>query len=356
MSKRGLSDVVVAILIILVVMAAVAIIWKYVLPLVQKASVLDSQAYTTKLSVRADSVAYDPNTDSVSLNVARDAGEGDLVGFMVGLTDQEGNVKTFRQNFSLGEYEARKVQLNFTDPLIYDVYFITITPIFRQNGTTTDLYGIPIEQPIANKTPYQFPSSIIAHWKFDDSLCIDYVSGLNCTPNGNVVYDSNLKKVGAGSTRLGGTTSDYYEAVNDAAFTTNLFTIVAWVNPRSLPTNGFSKIVDRSDTSTGFTLGYDGATATWQLITKTTGNQNTVSIPATKNLNTWEFIAASYSSDKSIIYYNSSSNSFNNLVQMTFPTNPLRIGSGFDGNVDEVMFFNRVLTPTEIDKIRNKYR
>jgi hypothetical protein len=354
MSRKGLSDVIVTILIILISMAIIVVVWKFVLPVIEKSSGIGSQIYTTKLSVNPGSVSYDPNTDSVSLNIERGSGQGSIIGFMVGLTDQEGNVKVYRENLTLGEYETKNLQLSYNDLTIDDVLSVTITPIFREE-TNSEAYGIPIQQPIANKTPYRFPNSLIGHWKFDqDSLCLEYVNSLNCTAVGNANYDFGNKKIGLGSASLGGSLNDYFEAVNDARFTTNAFTIIAWVNPQNLQ-NGFSNVADRSSSSNGFVLGFDNTSQTWQLQTRNGANRNVVSI-SDGNANSWQFLAASYDSTESKIYYNTNSSSFNNLYQLQFPTSAFKIGSGFNGNIDEVMFFNRVLTAQEIGNIRRKYK
>jgi hypothetical protein len=362
MSRRGLSDIVTTILIILVALVAITVIWNVALPLMEKASGLDSQAYTTKLAVSADSVSYDPNTDSISLNVARDAGDGDIAGFLIGLTDPAGNVKTFRQNFTIAEYEAKNFQLNYSDQTIDDVLFVTITPIFRQNTTNKETYGIPIQQPVKNKTSYRLPSGLVAYWKMDGNWADSqgsYILTPNPLANPAPFLDSSNKKIGSASGNFDGTTySHAYNNTDVNSLNYNSFTVIAWVNPSSLAPQ-LNRIIEKATTTGGFRLRYTAGA--WQFITHsaTAGRYNNVSItvPQADNLNKWQFLAATYTSNGINLTLNDVANSTIPAYSYTAPTSAsLVIGQTFTGNIDEIMIFNRALNFTEINDIRRKYK
>ncbi|HVY01148.1 MAG TPA: LamG domain-containing protein [Candidatus Nanoarchaeia archaeon] len=359
MSRRGLSDIVTTILVILIAMAAVVIAWNVLLPLLEKSSGLDSQAYTTKLSVAADSVSYDPNTDSFSLNLARDAGDGNIAGFMVGLTDPAGNVKTFRQNFTIAEYEAKKFNFNYSDPTIDDVLFITVTPIFRQNGTDKETFGVPIQQPVKNKTKYTLPAAVqnsqVSCWKMEGTW-IDEKNGFNGASNGGATFSSN-KKFGSQSAIYSTSTSTYTSVPNNQKLNSDNITLVAWVNPINLNLASQSKVVDKMALGGGFVLRYSQATGNWEFAVKNSGVTNQINISGAPSSNQWEFIAAVFNSTLMTIYLNDQSVSTSpTITAVPSTTQNFNIGPGFNGYIDEVMFFNRSLSATEINDIRRKYK
>jgi archaellum component FlaF (FlaF/FlaG flagellin family) len=79
MNKRGISAVVVTILIILIAIIAVSILWAALRPTIESGA---EQAETTLscsyLNLNMDSASYDDVTEELTVKVSRDAGEADL--------------------------------------------------------------------------------------------------------------------------------------------------------------------------------------------------------------------------------------------------------------------------------------
>ncbi len=80
MGKRGLSDVVTTLLIILLAFASVAIIWVVVKAFIfESAGQLEIGQFTNSFSIPADSVAVNNQLGLVTFNVKREAGDGNGV-------------------------------------------------------------------------------------------------------------------------------------------------------------------------------------------------------------------------------------------------------------------------------------
>ena len=87
--KRGLSDVVTTVLIILLVLAAVAIIWSYLQgALVSSGSQITGQCLTLDLAPTA--CVWNSTGTNVSVRYGRDAGAANLVGVKLVLTGADG--------------------------------------------------------------------------------------------------------------------------------------------------------------------------------------------------------------------------------------------------------------------------
>lgn len=87
--KRGLSDVVTTVLIILLVLAAVAIIWSYLQgALVSSGSQITGQCLTLDLAPTA--CVWNNATTNVSVRYGRNAGAANLVGVKLVLTGANG--------------------------------------------------------------------------------------------------------------------------------------------------------------------------------------------------------------------------------------------------------------------------
>jgi len=78
MNKRGLSQVVTTVIIILLVLAAIAIIWSFVRPVIESSSQqISADCSTIDLEVASCT------TDGTSYVIKRNVGQGDLIGYKV---------------------------------------------------------------------------------------------------------------------------------------------------------------------------------------------------------------------------------------------------------------------------------
>ena len=126
MNKRGVSDVITTVLIILLVLAAVAIIGGIILKNLGDASEkIEAGFNTVSLSIPQQSVKIDPATGLVNLNVQRNAGQGNVKAFNVILEDSSGQRSVIRVDQPIAELETKSVQVTYSG--LTDVKKISIS-------------------------------------------------------------------------------------------------------------------------------------------------------------------------------------------------------------------------------------
>jgi len=132
MIKRGLSEVVTTVLIILVVLASIAIIWVAVKPLLQIGEELDSGQFSVSLQITKAN--YDNNTDIVGVNLRRNAGTGEVVAFQIVLIDIVGNSAIVRNDTLIQELEEKEIFVDYSSYGLDNLAEIGIAPVFLING------------------------------------------------------------------------------------------------------------------------------------------------------------------------------------------------------------------------------
>jgi hypothetical protein len=312
--------------------------------------------------VPANSVTLDPNASTVSLNIKRGAGDGNVVGVMVGLQGPDGTIRSFRQNLSISELEMKNYQVNYSGSDLSDIVKITVTPIFRDMTTGQEQLGLPTSQPVS----YHLPSGLVANWHFDGDW-VDSVNGLNGVSNivggaGAVNLDFNNKKFGSASANFPGSISSYININHDTILDSNSFTLIAWVDESS--GGNFRDIFDKDTTvsgTDGFFLYYYTIGNIWRFRMLDSSGANSPSVTLSELsgnvIGKWKFVSISYesSSQTMTICSDSSCNSAYTSSGYHHNSLPLKIGSYWQGNIDNLLFFNRALSLSEIQSIRTKY-
>ena len=131
MRKKGLSDVVTSVLLILIVLAAVVLIWIYVRPVISNARI-NPEVFSTSLSVIQDSVLI-TGDNNISFTIKRNSGGGNLIGIFVVLEDDSSNSFRARRNVTLKELESVKVQINRTEHGLSGINKIKVYPIIEDS-------------------------------------------------------------------------------------------------------------------------------------------------------------------------------------------------------------------------------
>lgn len=141
--KHGLSTIVATLIIILLVLVAVAIIWAVI-----RAFILKSTEEITMskfmVDLKIDSARVDNSTNTISVKVKRNPGQGDLKGITFIIFDGQNShiIERKEANFSLEELEKKTYSLVYTGQLIK----ISIAPMFETKsgkiaaGSITDVY------------------------------------------------------------------------------------------------------------------------------------------------------------------------------------------------------------------------
>jgi hypothetical protein len=153
MNKRGLSDIVVSVLLILLVLSAIVIIWTFVRPVVLGAS---KDVRTDDFTTKIDIYPQEDLNGEIKFAVKRGAGKGDLAGFYVSYQDSTGKAVTDNVNYStsaLQELEAKTVYFNYTVAGLTDIVKISIVPLFHLSDNTIETGKNVVVKQIGSYTP-----------------------------------------------------------------------------------------------------------------------------------------------------------------------------------------------------------
>ncbi|MEK6858969.1 MAG: hypothetical protein AABX53_03610 [Nanoarchaeota archaeon] len=136
-TKRGLSDIVTAILIILLVLVAIGIIWAFLRPTITEgAGQLEgiTDVYSTLLTIDSQSAQLDATTKVLSFVVSRGSGSGTIVGLTTIIEDGSGNAKSFRNETILGSLDSRRIYVNYSGSNLGTPVSIVVVPIIGTSG------------------------------------------------------------------------------------------------------------------------------------------------------------------------------------------------------------------------------
>jgi hypothetical protein len=116
--KRGLSNVIASVLIILLALAAVAIVWTLITSLLNTDEIVNAQEEIdlslVKFSILADSVAIDSQEggdDSIYFLFRREAGGKEKIGAVIRFSNASGDVKFYRtyRDYEISEFQTLQV-------------------------------------------------------------------------------------------------------------------------------------------------------------------------------------------------------------------------------------------------------
>jgi len=145
LNRKGLSDVVVTVLLILLVVAAIAIIWGFISTFLRSTDKIDTNTLNTALSIQAKSVMINWN-GTLSFNAKMDSGESvDRV--QITLYDNSGNTKMIYRNVSFQKLEVKNFYIPVEEHGFVNIAKIEIVPVIEtqtglQVGTMKGEYNI----------------------------------------------------------------------------------------------------------------------------------------------------------------------------------------------------------------------
>ena len=241
--KRGLSTIVVTLIIILVSLVAVGIIWVVVRNVIQRGSEgVSIGQFTLKaeiMNVKLDNVSND-----VSLTVRRKPGEGQFRTLKFVFSDGK-NGEVITEAASINELEEKKFNLHLYNLSVSNLTSISIVPVFVQNGKETiggvlDEYKVS-EANIVYIPPVFIDPSLVLWMKCDDDLSdnksIDsskYNRSVTCSGAYCPIYLPAGGPDGSGAYDFDGI-NNYTMTISTPLSNPPLWTYVVWFYPR---TNG----------------------------------------------------------------------------------------------------------------------
>jgi hypothetical protein len=145
MQKRGLSTVIVTLILILVSLVAVGIIWVVVRNVIQTGTEGVGLSQFS-LSAKILDVSIDNSSNNISLTVKRNAGKGELEGISFVFSSGENN-EVITRSVSLKELEQMKFYFHLINTSVSDLTSVSIVPLIKQDekqiiGIALDKYNL----------------------------------------------------------------------------------------------------------------------------------------------------------------------------------------------------------------------
>lgn len=201
-----------------------------------------------------------------------------------------------------------------------------------------------------------------ANWRFDSNKIgqdssDNKLNALDCT--GHCPIMVNNGKFGTAGNFTG---TNYLEVSHNNKLMTDKFTIEAWINPQEINQSN-SVIIQKSGGTTGGYALYLDKTQIKFSIYRATKYANSVETAISGNVagvNNWIHVLGVYDGNNGKLYVNSQQVAMTNNISVGKSDLNLMIGAGsggtngFRGKIDEVSYYDRVLTPAEIsDRYQN---
>jgi hypothetical protein len=271
-----------------------------------------------------------------------------------GLTDKDGRLVI--KNLEVGEYTV------FAEKKGYNYSNVSVS--VSNDKSTTALILLSEGSDTSTTTPLPV-SDYIGYYPFDGNALDISSNGYNGTPL-NVYSTTNRNGKSSSAFSFSGSSISYVDIPYYSAFNDRQFSISLWFKTGSSLGSAFADWVDLlgkwgSSGASSYCIAISQSTgkiigATWD------GSRRTVLFSNTSvDDNIWHNVILVRVNTSLMIYIDGVlSGSDPNSYTPQISINPIRIGARLDGNsafqgsIDEVIYFNRSLTPTEILKI-SKY-
>jgi hypothetical protein len=357
-NKRGLSSIVTTLIIIVLSLVAVGGVWVVVSNVLKSGTQQASfQFGTLFLDLKIDKVLFDSNGNP-SILVSRGNGDGDLSAIDFIISDGT-NSQVIKKTTSLSPLGSQTFTFTSSDlGNIGIVKEISIAPVINSGGT--DQIGSKVDT--KNFETLDIIKNIggVSWWKLNGNANDEL--GNN---NGNVIGNVNFVSGKSGQAASFSGSNDGWIKMNSF---TNLpmgnspRTMLAWIKPTGYVEGTYGGIVAYSGEEAGHTgsllsIKNDGrlSQAFWGDDTYQAGT------PAT--LNNWNQVAFTYSGGITIKFYMNGvladTESLSVPAATTSTGAPPRIGCTdipgrcFQGQIEDVMIFNRELTANQISGLYN---
>jgi parallel beta-helix repeat protein len=251
----------------------------------------------------------------------------------------------------------------FSVDIIYPTINV-ISPINNSINPSNVLFNVSSSETGIGMIIPNLDDSLVSWWRMDDVLgnnVNDYM-GRNSGTNNGALQVSNGK---FGKARSFDGINDYIDLPTSSVLEPNEFSISAWMNPRGYldPSLGkWKPIIEGGgnlNTRTGYYLGFNGWSTTFDFRVGISSSWNLVQYDRSNiPLNSWTHVVATYGAFGGAMYINGVLVGTSTYTPPVYDANGIAIGTlgyskgasghSFNGTIDEVMFFNRSLSSSEV--------
>ncbi|MBI2629046.1 LamG domain-containing protein [Candidatus Pacearchaeota archaeon] len=349
-NKRGISEVIVTVLILLLIIAAISILWVVISGFLKSSSETISLGVNTiNLEIVDNSLKYKSNGD-LELRVKRNSGEGNLSGVKVLVEDESGQQVSYDYLQSIGELETRNILVpESTISSLGTISKVSIASVVI-SGSGKKSYGATNEEASPTKG-FVSSNDLVLYMPFDgdakdysgngnDGTCTSCPTATSGKIGGAYQFNGLTNKIDLPNT----------PTLSSAIGGTNQWSVAYWGNYKpSVYSSSFSK---RDTGAAGISV----LDSNGRIYINANSNINDTLKTFGGNLSNtgWNHIVISYNGVAFNIYINSVKKS--TISPWTYgvgnPSANIAIGfspgAPMNGSLDEVRIYNRVLTDKEI--------
>jgi hypothetical protein len=222
-NRKGLSTIIVTLILILVSLVAVGVIWVVVRNVIQTGTEGVGLSQFS-LSAKILDVSMDNSSNNISLTVKRNAGEGELEGISFVFSSGENN-EVITRNVSLKELEQMNFYFHLINTSVSDLISVSIVPLIKQDekqitGIALDKYNLGKNQNAQSGQTACTPTncSILGYvcGTWNNGTCSGTLSCGNCT--GGQICNASGRCVASGNYTyaLSCSYTDVSNAINSA--------------------------------------------------------------------------------------------------------------------------------------------
>ena len=167
MEKRGVSDVITTVLIVLLVLAAVAIIGGIILKNLGEASEKIEAGFNT-VSLSVQGVKVNKDLGLVSFNLVRNAGQGNVKGYNVVIEDSNGQRYVQKFSQTIAELETKPVDVWYPKATLNDVSKVSVSHIIGTSTGKEYPSEISSSYKASGSEPIAALDYLVGYWNFDE--------------------------------------------------------------------------------------------------------------------------------------------------------------------------------------------
>ena len=347
-NKKALSAVVTTLILILLVIVAIGIVWVVIKNILSESSEEISAGLSrVTLEIIEDSVKINNNDNTLSFVVSRDIGKGDLNKIKVILKDTQDNTYSEEVDVSsLTELGTKRITINKGGLTM--IKSISIAPVIKTEKGKEKLFAVADEIKFSNEEVIKNMPGIVAWWRFEGNAK-DSVGNNHGSLNGGVSFTDG--RFGKAASFDG--VDDYVNNISfNPSFSSDL-TIVAWIKS-SFSHSYQARMIDLAQSNNvGLQLSMTGDGRIG--IDNTGGPSNGVFTADSKNDGNWHQITVIREGSSYRVYVDgeligSTGRTVINYAGIYIGSR-YNVEAPFNGFIDEVIIFNRVLNEEEIDAL-----
>ncbi|HTZ41632.1 MAG TPA: LamG domain-containing protein [Candidatus Omnitrophota bacterium] len=347
--KKGISTIIATLLLVLLTIVLIGILWAVISNIVKSSSTqTTSQFGSLLLSVDLQKVTLD-SSGNISAVVHRGSGAGDLTEVAFIISDGTNSV-VVKKPASIEELGSQTFVLTSSD--LGNISFarnISVAPVSGTNGQV----GTPSNSVSITTSDILQGMGAVSWWKLDGNA--DDAYGVN---NANSVGSPAFISGKFGNAANFTGSGEYFLVGNSSSLNgANGFSYSLWARRDTNSTNQWPSIINQGNSHFYYGIRTNNFGSQFYFEygnSPYNGSSYSGTSTGTLPVGSWHHLAVTYDGSTLILYQDGSQVSNKTGVTLNPSFNGFYIDDGyFKGQIDEVIYFKRALTATQVQSIYN---